>query len=215
MKKLKQLSLLLIVACSMLIPSCKKKSNDPELVTPPPIVANTLCDGNNSTSFYPMVLNNTWGYTYKIYTQQQTVHPSLKVTGTTTHNLKNYFEITDQNSVMFSNPREYREDATTHNIYFYDNSWAMEYLNIPASPTLNQSWAYTNNTTRKVTNLSASLSTGSCSYTGLLEISIYNNSNVLQEVDYYKKGIGMVGSKMPDSFFGGFDTFNIDSITLH
>ena len=203
----------LITSASVaIISSCKKKDTTPST---PPAPANVLCDGNGSTSYYPLALNNSWTFTYYIATQSQSTSPNLVVTGTSSHNSLSYFKIDDQTAVMYGSTVELRQDAATHNIYYYDSNSGSEFMYVPATPTLNQSWAYTNGGTRKVTNLSSSISTGSCNYTGLIEITTYDSGSVLMDKEYFKKGAGMVHREDPDSFFGGFDKYNLSSITLH
>lgn len=202
--------MMLLAASAMLIPSCKKDSKD---TTPAPV--NVLCDGNGSSSYFPMVLNDSWTYSYTISIQTQNVHPKLVVSGTASHNSKTYFTINDQTSAMYTNTLAFREDATTHNIYYYDSNSSSEFMYIPASPTLNQTWAFSYSGTRKATNLSASVTTAGCTYSGLLEISEYNSSGTLQKKEYFKKGIGMVHRQDPDSFFGGYDKFSLTAITLN
>ncbi len=171
-----------------------------------------LCDGNGTTSFFPLKLNNSWTYSYKIGPQVQSISPSPSVTGTTTHGSYTYFEFEDQSSTMYGGIYELREDATSHNIHSYSSS--TDYLYIPASPTLNQSWAVDYGNTRKVTNLSASATTAGCTYTGLLEISQYDSGMVLQQKEYYKKGIGLVYRYHPPSL--GFDSqYSLTSLVLN
>lgn len=206
---------LFVLVSSFLISSCKKKTTDttPTPTPTPAPAANVLCNGNGSSSYFPLALNDSWIYVYYIAGISQSVSPDLVVTGTATYNSINYFQITDQTSAMYSGVIEFREDAATHNIYYYSSN--SEFLYVPATPTLNQSWAYAYGDTRKVTNVSASVTTNSCSYTGLLEISEFNSSSVLQKIEYFKKGIGMVYRKDPDSFFGGFSTYKLSDVTLH
>ncbi|MES2764090.1 MAG: hypothetical protein V4677_17875 [Bacteroidota bacterium] len=199
MKTKKIVALLCVIAIGS-FSSCKKKSNDPEPETETPVApVNKLCDGNGGTSFYPLDSANAWGYGYKISGMNQSVSPSLKVTGFQMYSSKKYALIEDASNFMFD--FYLREDATNHNIYRYNTSNSTEYLEVPASPVINQSWSVGGNS-RKVTNLSASINTSSCSYSGLLEISVLNSSSVVIDKQYYKKGLGMVYSLEVGSFAG-------------
>ena len=64
-----------------------------------------------------------------------------------------------------------------------------EFLEVPGTPTLNQTWTSAYGT-RTVTNLNASKTTSSCTYTGLLEITEVIGAKTTKF--YYKKGLGLV-----------------------
>lgn len=200
---MKNLNYLLLAAfCFVfLIDGCKKKDDKDETPTP----VNYLCDGNGEISYIPLDSANNWTYSFKMGGVSQSVHPSISVTGHVTYGGKVYAKLEDATS--YYGVRYYREDAS-HNIYTYSSA---EYLEVPASPTLNQSWTGSDSYTRTVTNLSASISTSSCSYTGLLEISEYSGTT-LKGKYYYKKGLGLMYSEVV-SFFT--NTFTLTSVTLN
>ena len=136
---------------------------------------------------------------YKISGITQSPHPSPKVIGHVTYGSVKYAHIYD--SALFSDVYM-RENTANHNIYFYNDNNGNEYLAIPGSPTLNQSWTSAFGT-RTVTNLSASKSTSGCSYSGLLEITEVASGTTTKY--YYKKGLGMVykvqsGTSFPDEY---------------
>lgn len=194
--KSKCLTISLLVLSMGYLSSCKKKSSDPE--TPAVIVTpvNQLCDGNSGASYYPLDSTDTWQYLYKIMGQTQSPRPSPTVVGHVTYNSIKYAHIYD--SALFSD-NYLRENSTTHSIYRYNSSNGTDYLEIPGSPTLNQTWTSAFGT-RTVTNLSASKSTASCTYTGLLEITEVNSGATVTTKYYYKKGLGMVYSIETGSF---------------
>ena len=180
-------SALMLCVLGVVYTSCK---SDDDSNTPP---KNVLCDGNGMLSYFPLDSGNTWGYQNSISGVIQTqIHPSLKIIGTKIFLNKRYFFIYDLPDLggMIGEDFYLREETTNHNIYRYNSG--EEYLEVPGSPTLNQSWTYVFNSTRKVTNLSASKVTPSCSYTGLLEITETSSSGNYVELFYYKKGLGIV-----------------------
>lgn len=195
--KTRSISVLLCAALLGVLVSCKKKSSDPEPEPETETPVNQLCDGNGGASYMPLDSTDSWTYTYKIGGITQSTHPSPKVMGHQTYGGVKYAYIHD--SPAFGDSY-YRENVTTHDIYEYDTNSSNEYLAIPGSPTLNQTWnnAYA---TRKVTNLSASKSTASCTYSGLLEITeTTTGSSPTTTKYYYKKGLGLVYSIGSGSF---------------
>lgn len=196
MKNLRKIfvaALLLCVTGIVLNTSCK--SDDDDSNTPP---KNVLCEGNGKLAYFPLDSGNTWGYKYSIMGANQSISPLLVINGSETFLNKKYAKVDDIGDHGFYGDRIYlREDASNHNIYRYDPSSDQELLEVPASPTLNQSWSYINSSTREVTNLSASKVTPSCSYTGLLEITQTNSSGNSVQLFYYKKGLGIVYKTSP------------------
>lgn len=190
MKTKKIVALLCIIAVGS-FNSCKKKTSDPEPdATTPVTPVNQLCDGVASNSFYPLDSLNNWTYVLKYSSSIQSVRPSPKVERFVTYNSKKYAEIKD-GSIYFTDAY-IREDAVTHNVYRYKSSNSTEYLEIPGTPTLNQTWPSGYGTTLTVTNLSASKNTTKCTYTGLLEITDVNTQAGITQKLYYKKGLGLV-----------------------
>lgn len=108
--------------------------------------------------------------------------------------------------MMFIDDIYLREDAS-HNIYQYNTNDNTEYFYVPGSPTLNRTWATSSSGSREVTNLSASVTTSGCSYTGLLEITSYSGSTP-QYTFYYKKGLGLVAQ------LGSSSEFKLTAVTL-
>ncbi|MEI6766704.1 MAG: hypothetical protein WCM76_13805 [Bacteroidota bacterium] len=199
------MSSLVILSC--LLGSCKKKDTSTTQDETPAPVVNPLCDGNGSSSYFPLVLNNYWKY----YFVGQSQEPTLTVIGTNTYNSKSYFRLEDNTGLMQVSDIYLREVSSSHDIMAYNSSTNSESLYLPGSPTLNQTWAYTSSISRKVTNLSATYTTSSCSYTGLLEITVSVNGSVTDK-EYYKKGLGMVAS-VSQGIFGGM-TFKIEALSL-
>jgi len=205
---------LLLTVITVLETSCKKKETEttPTPTTPATPAANVLCDGNGTTSYYTLKLNNTWTYSYTSGSFGSG-QPKITVTSSATPNSHTYFGITDATIYMYTGTVYFREDSTSHNIYIYDGTiTGGEYIHVPATPVLNQSWAYYSSSTRKATNLSASITTSSCSYTGLLEISEYTPTGTLKTKEWYKKGVGMVYSEVYSAF--GTGKYTLLSLTL-
>ena len=173
----------------IVISSCKKNESKDDEQTPTPTPINYLCDGNGKNIYFPLDSTFSWSYSYTLGGITQSSPPKYQVVGHETHDGKVYAKIEDVNS--YYSEKYFREDISNHNIYSYNDYNNTEYLEIPYTPTLNQSWNYSSNT-KKVTNLSASVTTASCSYSGLLEVSEYDNTDVLTNKYYYKKGLGLV-----------------------
>jgi hypothetical protein len=220
MKKSLMIALVMLAATSaVLISSCKKSKDEVTPVpTPKPTPApdlNILCDGNGSASYLPMQLDNAWTYGYTIADSGQSISPELVVIAASSHDSKIFFEIEDQSNSMYTGVLYYREDTFNHNIYYYDANSNAEFLYVPGTPTLDQSWPFAYTQTRKVTGINVSIATSGCSYTGVIEISQFNSSNVLQKKEYFKKGIGMIQRMNPDPFVGGYDKFIISDIRIN
>lgn len=182
MKIIKNAINLMCLFCLISIAGCKKDKDTTTAATPAPAV-DKLCNGNGSTSYYPFVNANQWTYSYSV----SSTNPVIRITGTQTFLSKVFFVLRDDNSLYYTGDVYFREDATTHNIYTYDTSTHLEYLEVPGSPSLNQTWTNAYGQTCIVADLNASINSGYCSYTGLLKI-IVGSSNTR----YYKKGLGLV-----------------------
>ncbi len=200
MKKI-QFGILVILVCFALTEGCKKDSTD-DSPTPTP-AANVICDGNGTTDFLPLVLNNSWYYsaTGNSFT--------LTVSGTATYSSKTYFEVTTNlgGELLL-------RKATNGDIMAYHTSSGTEQLYIPVAPTVGQTWNcdVEGTGTRKVLSVSASLTTSSCSYTGCLKIQNTSASGTPGRTVYYKKGVGMVST---DQIWPGAIVTNLSTVTLH
>jgi len=193
MKKL--IFLLAGIAVTVQLSNCKKSSDDDD-DTP---TVNQLCDGNGKDSWILLDSTNHWDYKFTIAGQNQT-SPTLTVGGTSVHGANTYRVISDDSHLMYFDDYEVREDAATHNIYKYNDNNGNEYLEVPGSPTLNQTWALSSGYSRKITNLSASLSTAGCNYTGLLEMIELDGNSATVQTYYFKKGLGMVKKQGTGAF---------------
>lgn len=195
------------MAVPVLLTNCKKSDSDDE---DDPAPVNQLCDGGGKNIWMPLDSTNRWDFSFTIAGISQT-SPTLTAGGTVTHSSKVYRRITDDSNLMYINDYELREDPATHDIYKYNDNNGNEYLEVPGTPTLNQTWALSSGYSRKITSLSASLSTGACSYTGLLEmIEMDANSNTVQTY-YFKKGLGLVKKFSP----GGFgNVYTLNGVSL-
>jgi hypothetical protein len=191
MKKLLFVAVSLVAAAFILVPSCKKKDdNSSSTSTPTTPTTSTICDGNGKTTYFPLDSTDSWTFSCSFMGQNEG-SATVTVIGHNTYSGVNYAELNDPSHLLYTSDNYYREDATTHNIYWYDTYGFAEYLLIPASPTLNQTWTASSSTTKTVLSLSATYTTSSCSYTGLLEIGEYS-SGTLKYTYYYKKGLGEV-----------------------
>jgi hypothetical protein len=192
-------TLMIGLSVAVYMGSCKKDKKDEPTPTPAPVI-NYLCDGDGTTSYYPLDSLNTWTYAYS---GMMVSNSTIEVTGSEVLDGKKYAVLTDGSLMMFMGERYLREDASTHNIYRYSDYYHAEFLEVPASPTLNQTWTSGGAYSRKVTNLSASKTTSSCSYTGLLEITEYQNDTLPTDKFFYKKGLGLICNEELSGFWPG------------
>ena len=183
------------MALTLQLTNCKKSSSDDES-TP---TVNQLCDGGGKNVWLPLDSTNHWDYEYTIAGIHQG-SPTLTSGSTTTHGAHTYRLVSDDTHMMYFDDYEVREDATTHDIYKYNDNNGQEYLEVPASPTVDQTWALSSGYSRKITSLNASVSTGSCNYTGLLEMIEMDASQVTVQTYYFKKGLGIVKKQSPGGF---------------
>ena len=205
MKKAITISAILIIAFSAVtIQSCKKSSSStPAPTTTPPPATSVICNGNGTTSNYPLAANNTWHY------KDASGNTFDNTVGSTvTYGAYTYFIVSSTQGGTL-----YLRQAANGDIMAYDGSNA-DVLYIPAAPTVNQTWQCQTGFGyyRKVVSTNASLTTSSCSYTGLLEIQDLNSigGSVFGQF-YYKKGVGDVS----DWQSSPGTTFLLSTLTLH
>jgi hypothetical protein len=206
MKKLIYMMAFLAIASQLT--DCKKKEDDDDDSSSTP--ANVLCDGKGANIWVPLDSANTWTYKFTIAGIAQT-SPVLVARETSEHDGKSYRYIADDDGFMFLSDYELREEASTHDMYRYYDGWSQEFLEVPGAPTLNQTWDIFSSHTRKVTNLSASVSTSGCNYTGVLEITEYDGSSDVVNTFYYKKGLGLIKVVEPGQFG---NTYVLSAVTL-
>lgn len=199
-----------LLSITYFVSSCKKKESSPTVEETPIVVppVNKLCDGNGSNLYYPIDSANSWTYKYKISGVTQSISPNPKVIGHITYLSKKYSKIKD--AISFSSEFYLRTEITNNNVYRYDSGTSSEFLEIPGAPILNQTWTSYSGTST-VTNLSASITTSACSYTGLLEISVVSSISTIKY--YYKKGLGLVYSIESGSTWGN-DEYSLTSTIL-
>ena len=200
------LSLVALVSLSMvIITSCKKKDKNEDITDDPS--ATQVCDGNGSSSYYPLAIGNSFVYTSG--SSFFSLTDSVSIRFAKTFNSKSYYaEVTS--NFLGLDTAYYREDATTHDIYTWNG--INDALYIPGSPAINQSLPEIMGGfgfTAKVTNLSASFTTSSCTYSNLLEITVYDSKSAVYSTLYYKKGLG----KVADVYVGSSAT-TLKSVTL-
>ena len=201
MKKTITISAMLIIAFSAVTTqSCKKSSSSTPAPTTTPPATSVICNGNGTTSYYPLTASNAWHYKNTSGTSYDDT-----VGATVTFGAFSYFTIVN----IQGGNNYYLRKAANGDIMAYDGTGA-DVLYIPNAPTTNQTWACSAGfgTSRKVVNTNASISTSSCSYTGLLQIQDISSGTVY-ETFYYKKGIGMVCDIQTA------DNYRLTSLTLH
>lgn len=177
---------------------CKKDDNSTDNNTNNPTnpTVNQLCDGKGTNSYLPLVQQNSWEW--KQQGSGNIVH-KWKVNGTQTFNSVNYLKMNIVWDSGLTETERYFRAASNGDVYQYSTYYGagQEFLYVPASPTLNQQWDYPVSGSsqgtgkRKVTSVNASITTSSCSYTGLVTIAEYSGSSLITTY-YYKKGLGLV-----------------------
>ena len=152
----------------------------------PPII----CTGNLSESIIPLAVGNYWKY------GNGTAGYDIKILFKTTLRNREYFNF--QFKATSTKEALLREDSAK-NIVEYINvqgSSLEEQIYIPANPVLNQEWSYYTPTNlfgkRVVTSVTANIVSTVCNYVNLIEIKEYNESGMLVDVLYLKKGLGIV-----------------------
>ncbi|MEI6764740.1 MAG: hypothetical protein WCM76_03805 [Bacteroidota bacterium] len=200
-------NILIIVQCIVLcivINSCKKSDSGKD----GDATKDTICEGNGGKSWLPLAVHNQWKYTI----ESLNLEPKLTVINSTVENSKTYWVIRDSTGLMQLGDLYLREDPKSHNLYALDlNSSSGEFLYLPASPELNQSWMYFTHLL-KVTNLAATYSTSTCSYSDLLEVSVYDGISIIDK-HYYKKGLGLVGTESCGAMTGIL--FKLNAVKLY
>jgi len=208
MKKL--IYMMAFLALASQLTNCKKDDKDDD--DDNSSTATVLCDGKGGSTWLRLDSTNSWTYDYSA--AGINIQPVTLLAGTTTiEDGLTYRVVTDEDGgYMLFTDYYYREDATTHDIYRYYDLYDEEYLEIPGSPTLDQSWPTFINYSRKVTGVDASVSTGSCNYTGLLEITEFNGNMEAINIFYYKKGLGLV--KLIRQYQGDEHVFVLKAVSL-
>ena len=212
-KNINQLYVITILLAVIAV-SCKKgsgnsnssSSNNPGSGS----TTSVLCDGNGSTTYFPLSLNNKW-----IYNNTYLGKMAYKISGTKTlSNGYSYYILYD--TINYQTQTYYRV-ASNGDIYEWGISAggsleAAEHLFIPKSPTVGQYWKdqYLLPDSFVVVSTSASVSTTNCSYTGCLKIQSFS-TGVSNSYYYYKEGIG----KVKQTNAGGFsDITDLKSVSL-
>jgi len=210
-KTIKKLFVLGICLTTLSI-GCTKDEATPApvaVITPPPPPApNQLCNGDGSTDYFPFNTGNTWSYE------------------TTSTDVTNTYDGTKTINNVLYNKIESVGDWTTYVYYRYDSNGdlyrksdsfgSIEKIIVPGTPSVGQTWTDPNsnatyNYTYEVISTNASLTTPSCSYSGLIEINELLNGNISHK-RYYKVGLGMVQEKL----YGVITTTkNLKSVTLN
>lgn len=168
----------------------------------PPV--DTLCEGNGSSSYLPLALNNSWQYSVSTGGPK-----TITVVGIATFNSIDYFHLTHTPGTD-----DYWRVAPNGDVYDYENNTNEERLLVPANPVLNQQWPLFNNVSRKVTLLNDSVFTAGCTWRNCIRIVQMDQNGTVLVVDNYKKGIGLVKREYTANF--PFNTSHtLIDITLH
>lgn len=153
------------------------------------IPSNPTCDGHDTnTDLFPLIQGTQWRYD-QVGTSQDYY---VEITGTTDINSVTYITADwSQFGGNITGTKKYRVD-TNGDVYY--RSGANDYMEIPANPTVGQSWVDEYTVTHQVVDVNASLTTSTCSYSGCVKI-LNDYTNTPDTYTYYKAGIGMIKSE--------------------
>lgn len=188
--------------------ACEKKKTkvDPRVfATTGSIPPDLVCYGKGTNTYLPLDSLNSWIYEYKLAGVDQNDAPAPHVVESAIFNSIKYVKVTDRILTFY-----YRTDPVNNNIYRYDTGDRIEYLTIPGNPVMNQTWPISMSSSYKVSNLSATIITSKCTYTGLLEISEMNGNSAVTGKLYYKKGLGLVFATTPDNSYVRQSLISVD-----
>ncbi len=188
---------LLIV--SLVMVNCKKKDEKkPEV--------NVLCDGNGSSAVFPIQQRNVWRYSHKKGKTMQ-IRDAMIVFGSEIKlNGKWYQTYYASEELMTGGEHYCRIDPSNGDIYHYSPGFT-EFMEIPGDPKMNQQWKYFFSK-RTVTNMNAWIQTADCVYSGLIVVTQTNGTKV-EQLRYYKKGLGLVYCVIPDAVESRFALKNV------
>lgn len=222
---MKKITLILAVVLSTYtINSCKKESTAPTNTTTtttnnntnnnttdttktPVNNTNLLCDGTTKNEYMPIKYGNTWMYDNSFF-------DNYELKDSMTYNEKKYYK-------NGSNNVYYGVDPISKDVYMYNGNSQLEFMMLPANPTLNQTWEFPNKIAgyktdyRKVTSLNTTTKTLKCTYKNVLEVSIYSDkeNTKLIAIYYYKKGLGLV-NMYEDNGMGGFSYNGLKTVVI-
>jgi len=192
-----------VMFTSVLINSCNQED---EVADPNGNPANVLCDGAGSISYFPLADSNVWVYSgtfgaTKTVTDVETVSTGTQYTVNADQGFNDYDEV----FIVGSNGDVFLESAGT-------TVQDTNYLHVPINPTLNQEWIYTisfdGNKIRRVTSISATVTTSSCTYNDCLEITEFDGTGDQLGTYWFKQGVGEVSKQV-------LTTSNLTSVTLN
>lgn len=147
-----------------------------------------LCNGISSSSYLPLADGNHWGM--KLTPQGYVINAN--VSGTQVINSVTYIKLNYNTSYT-----KYLRVLSNGDINEFSMIDSTEHLYIPASPSLNQEWACSVESlpglgSRKVTATNVTVNSTSCSYTGCIEITEYDQFGGYRNAFVYKKNVGLV-----------------------
>lgn len=182
--------LLLLSFFSLLIVSCERDDDSNDNRTP----AFNTPSATEPNSYFPLSVGNQWFYSQTTQSGGDTIPM-----GQNYMKIKSLSISNDIDNYIFEGSGEYNEMKIwreANNDLYYQYIAATTNIFKPAAiflkntPLLNASWENSDGSDScVVSSLTASFAT----YTNLLEIKHYNENDVLSSVEYFKKGIGLIG----------------------
>lgn len=143
-----------------------------------------ICEGNGSSSFFPLSLNSYW-----IFAMPGGQWFQLEIVEETQlNNGQNYFHMVTTGA--FGTIHDYYREVNGQ-VFRWNTNLSAEEVYLPASPTVGMQWNTAATDSIVVNSTTATFnSPNGCNYTDLLEVAAYSGGNVT--TNYYKQGLGLV-----------------------
>ncbi len=192
-------------ACVLAFSSCSKTEDPPapnNNNNNPPVTASQVCDGNNSRSYFPLKIGNSWTSSTGSGTETKSITKDTVIQG------KTYF-VLSYKSAMNGDTHEsfFRMDPNGDVFEYRDynngstSPYTKEYLFMPydAADAVGFQWEFPpalihegKMNKRLVTSNNGSVKTDKCNYSALVEITEYDSEGNVYATYFFKKGLGKV-----------------------
>jgi hypothetical protein len=153
-------------------------------------VVNPTCDGHPTNSdVFPLIQGTKWDYD-QTGTYSNTYY---EINGTSDINGVTYINRDfSQFSGNITGTKQFRIDTNNGDVYY--RSGANDYMQMPGTPTLGQSWVDEYTVIHEIVDLNATVTTNACTYTGCVKV-LNDYTSSADTYNYYKSGIGMIKSQ--------------------
>jgi len=145
-----------------------------------------ICNGNGSSSYFPLTLNSYW-----IYSMPNNQWFMLQVTEEAQKsNGEMYWHVLTTGA--FGTINDYFREVNGQ-VYRWNEALSAEEVYLPANPTAGMQWSTANTDSIVIDAVSATLSSqNGCDYTNLLKVITYSGGSTSGSTSYYKQGIGLI-----------------------